>query len=127
MRASRLHRHKTLHDPQLESRLLHVVVQAMADASGEGGGGGGRGGGSLEVGEVEMQLLHGTLDRKLEALRLSEVDDEAALSAEPPDGVTATAVGERRRYYVACYRDGMREVLREAIEWAEGLLEGAVE
>eukprot|EP00964_Phaeocystis_antarctica_P074077 scaffold45508_cov37-Phaeocystis_antarctica.AAC.1 len=66
-------------------------------------------------------MLLCTLQQRLRPLLPSQ-DTDAALveGGAPPDG-------DVRRVYVACYRQGLRAVLSEAIAWAEGLLGGAEE
>ena len=75
----------------------------------------------LAVGAEELELLLCTLQQRLRPLLASEEADAALVEGGAP------ADGDVRRVYVACYRQGLRAVLSEAIAWAEGLLGGAEE
>jgi hypothetical protein len=76
-----------------------------------------------EVGAEEVDMLLLQLQRRLAPLEASEVADTAVLSSSAPSGSTAAV----RRYYIACYREGQREVLRDAIEALQSMLLGCVE
>ena len=101
---------------------------------GEGEKGKGEGGGEgeedeeevpLAVGAEEVELLLATLQQRLSPLLPSQEADEALVASVREGGTPHD--GDARRVYVACYRQGLREVLSEAISWAEDLLGGAEE
>jgi hypothetical protein len=76
-----------------------------------------------EVGAEEVDMLLLQLQRRLAPLEASEAADTAVLSSSVAFGSTAAV----RRYYIACYREGQREVLRDAIEALQSMLLGCVE
>eukprot|EP00953_Heterococcus_sp_UTEX-ZZ885_P003250 2272-Heterococcus_DN1.PRE.2 len=76
-----------------------------------------------EVGAEEVDMLLLQLQRRLAPLEASEAADTAVLSSSALSGSTAAV----RRYYIACYREGQREVLRDAIEALQSMLLGCVE
>jgi hypothetical protein len=75
-----------------------------------------------EVGAEEFDMLLLQLQRRLTPLAASEAADTAVLSTDAPSSTAAM-----RRYYIACYREGQREVLRDAIEALQSMLLGCVE
>ena len=75
-----------------------------------------------EVGAEEVDMLLLQLQRRLTPLAASEAADTAVLSTDAPSSTAAM-----RRYYIACYREGQREVLRDAIEALQSMLLGCVE
>jgi hypothetical protein len=75
-----------------------------------------------EVGAEEFDMLLLQLQRRLTPLAASEAADTAVLSNDAPSSTAAM-----RRYYIACYREGQREVLRDAIEALQSMLLGCVE
>ena len=68
-------------------------------------------------------MLLATLQQRLSPLLPSQEADEALVASVREGGTPHD--GDARRVYVACYRQGLREVFSEAISWAEDLLGGA--
>ena len=86
---------------------------------------------SVEVGAAEVTTLIELLQRRLEPLGPTEATDGDALRRGGAGAVEGAGAADdewlRRRAYVAMYRDGLRTVLREAIEDLQEMLLGAME
>ena len=84
---------------------------------------------SVEVGAAEVTTLIELLQRRLEPLGPTEATDGDALRRGGAGAVEGAGAADdewlRRRAYVAMYRDGLRTVLREAIEDLQEMLLGA--
>ena len=86
---------------------------------------------SVEVGAAEVTTLIELLQRRLEPLGPTEATDGDALrrgegAAAAGAAAPADECWRRRQAYVAMYRDGLRTVLREAIEDLQEMLLGAM-
>ena len=84
----------------------------------------------VEVGAEEVTSLIEILQGRLEPLRKTGNADRKLLR-QPADNRAVEAadseeVSSRRREYVAMYREGLRDVLREAVESLQEMLLGAM-
>ena len=84
----------------------------------------------MEVGAEEVTSLIEILQGRLEPLRKTGNADRQLLR-QPADNRAVEAadseeVSSRRREYVAMYREGLRDVLREAVESLQEMLLGAM-
>jgi hypothetical protein len=109
--------------PELWQALADPLAYAAAQSASSGSSAAEDSSEPPEVGAEEVDMLLLQLQRRLAPLEVSEAADTAVLSSSVPSGST-TAL---RRYYIACYREGQREVLRDAIEALQSMLLGCVE
>ena len=98
--------------------------------AGEGEGEGEEDVEDVEVGAEEVTSLIEILQGRLEPLRKTGKADRKLLR-QPADNRAVQAadsaeVSSRRREYVAMYREGLRDVLREAVESLQEMLLGAM-
>ena len=104
-----------------------MAVRARA---GEGEGEGEEAVEDVEVGAEEVTSLIEILQARLEPLRKTGKADRKLLR-QPADNRAVEAadsaeVSSRRGEYVAMYREGLRDVLREAVESLQEMLLGAM-
>lgn len=78
--------------------------------------------GAIEVGSEEVELLMATLQKRSDALAMHTCEDQQRLQKSDNSGIEA-----QRRYFIAIYRQGQREVLAESLETLKAMLGDAEE
>ena len=79
----------------------------------------------VAIGPEEIDVLRSLLEHKASRLKASEKADRAALASPAAGGQPKDGLADPRRRSVAAYRQGQRDILREALEDLAAMSGGA--